>query len=161
MRTFIAYQDALGIKAPDTETHRKGLLPQQYADMFGWPEMAAVVAKAYHSLSPEERARCAIFGQNYGQAGAIDLFGPRLGLPKALSAHQNYFLWGPRGYTGEIMLVMDDERETLEEIFESVIEVGVVDHPLAMPYERQKPLHLCRGIKVPIHELWPRIKKWI
>ncbi len=161
VQTFIAYQRALHLEAPRTETHRLGPLPQQYADMFGWPEMAAVVARAYDRLSPSEKAKCAIFAQNYGQAGAIDLFGPRYGLPKAISAHQNYFLWGPRGYTGEIMIVMDDDRETLEQIFEEVEEVGVVDHPYAMPYERHNPVHLCRRMKMPIAELWPKIKNWI
>jgi hypothetical protein len=161
VETFIRYQSALGIEPPATETHRKGALPQQYADMFGWPEMAAVVARAYNSLTPAERATCAIFGQNYGQAGAIDFFGKQYGLPKAISGHQNYYLWGPRGYTGEIMIVMDDDRETLEQLFESVEQVGVVDHPLAMPYERQKPVHLCRRIKVPLDQLWPKIRKWI
>jgi hypothetical protein len=159
--TFINYQRALHLEPPRTESHHLGPLPQLYADMFGWPEMTAVVARAYNAIPPEERGRCGIFGQNYGQAGAIDFFGPRYGLPKAISAHQNYFLWGPRGYTGDCLIVMDDDRETLETIFEDVREVGVVRHPLAMPYENDKPVHLCRGPKVPLAELWPKIKKWI
>jgi Dolichyl-phosphate-mannose-protein mannosyltransferase len=159
--TFIAYQRKMGLEPPRLETHRLGPLPQLYADMFGWPEMAAVVARAYHALPPAERARCGIFGQNYGQAGAIDFFGPRLGLPKAISAHQNYFYWGPRGYTGDCLIVMDDDRETLLTIFEDVQQVGVVGHPLAMPYENGKPVHLCRRPKVPLDQLWPKIKKWI
>ena len=161
VETFIAYQKRIGLEPPATETHHVGKLPQLYADMFGWPEMAATVAQVYNRLTPQEKARCAIFGQNYGQAAAIDFYGPRLGLPKALSAHQNYFLWGPRGFTGEIMIVMDDDRETLETLFEQVEEVAVVRHPYAMPYENDKPVHLCRGIKMPIGELWPKIKKWI
>ena len=140
---------------------RLGPLPQQYADMFGWPEMAAVVARAYNNLSPADRAKCAIFGQNYGQAGAIDLFGPKYGLPKAISGHQNYYYWGPRGATDEVMLVMDDRREVLEKLFDHVEQVGVVHHPYAIPYENDKPLHLCRGLKMPMKELWPKVKKWI
>ena len=159
--TFIKYQRALHFEPPRTESHNLGPLPQLYADMFGWPEMAAVVARAYNALPPDERARCGIFGQNYGQAGAIDFFGPRYGLPKAISGHQNYFLWGPRGYTGDCVIVMDDDRETLESIFHDVRQVGVVRHPLAMPYENDKPVHLCRRPKVPLAELWPKIKKWI
>jgi len=159
--TFIAYQRALHFQPPVSESHRLGPLPQLYADMFGWPEMAAVVARAYHALPPAERARCGIFGQNYGQAGAIDFFGPRLGLPKAISAHQNYYFWGPRGYTGDCLIVMDDDRETLETIFGDVRQVGVVHHPLAMPYENDQPVHLCRQPKVPLPALWPKIKKWI
>lgn len=161
VQTFIKYQRALHLEPPALESHRLGPLPQLYADMFGWPEMAAEVARAYCSLPPNERARCGIFGQNYGQAGAIDFFGRRYGLPKAISGHQNYYLWGPRGYNGDCLIVMDDDRETLETIFEDVRQVGMVHHPLAMPYENDRPLHLCRRPKVPLAELWPKIKKWI
>ncbi|HUP62885.1 MAG TPA: hypothetical protein VNA69_21005 [Thermoanaerobaculia bacterium] len=128
--------------------------------MHGWPEMAATVARVYDTLTPEEKAKCAIFGQNYGQAGAIDFYGPRYGLPKAISAHQNYFFWGPRGATGEIMIVMDDDRETLEQLFAHVEVVAVVRHPYAMPYENDRPVHLCRGLKMPVSELWPKIRIW-
>lgn len=161
VETFIRYQQRLHLEPPRTESMRLAALPQQYADMFGWPEMVAVVARAYNNLSPADRAKCAIFGQNYGQAGAVDLFGPQYGLPKAISAHQNYYYWGPRNYTGEVMLVMNDRREVLEKIFEHVEQVGVVHHPYAIPYENDKPLHLCRGLKMPMRELWPKIKKWI
>jgi hypothetical protein len=161
VETFIAYQRRLHLAPPRTESMRLGPLPQQYADMFGWPEMAATVARVYNSLSPADRAKCAIFGQNYGQAGAIDLFGPQYGLPKAISAHQSYHFWGPRKYTGEVMIVMDDRREVLETIFEHVEQVAIVHHPYAIPYENDKPVHLCRGLKVPMKELWPKIKKWM
>jgi dolichyl-phosphate-mannose-protein mannosyltransferase len=161
VETFIAYQQHLPIGAPKTESHRMGPLPQHYADMFGWPEMAAVVARAYNRLTPAERAKCGIFGQNYGQAGAIDFFGRRYGLPHAISGHQNYYLWGPDGYDGSILIVMDDDRETLEKIFDRVEEAGVVDHPYAMPYERHRTVFICRGMKMPMRELWPKIKKWI
>jgi hypothetical protein len=161
VQTFIKYQRALHLEPPALESHRLGPLPQLYADMFGWPEMAAEVARAYNALSPDERARCGIFGQNYGQAGAIDFFGRRYRLPKAISGHQNYYLWGPRGYNGDCLIVMDDDRQTLETIFEDVRQVGMVHHPLAMPYENDRPLHLCRRPKVPLAELWPKIKKWI
>lgn len=161
VETFIRYQQRLHLEPPRTESMKLGVLPQQYADMFGWPEMAATVARAYNNLSPADRAKCAIFAQNYGQAGAIDLFGPQYGLPKAISAHQNYYYWGPRGATGEVMLVMDDKRERLEELFEHVEQVGVVHHPYAIPYENDKPLHLCRGLKMPMTQLWPKIKRWM
>ncbi len=161
VRTFIAYQRWLRIGTPATEQHAMGPLPQHYADQFGWPEMAATVARVYNSLPPADRARCAIFAQNYGQAGAIDFFGRRYGLPKAISGHQNYFLWGPRNYTGDVMIVLDDDRETLLGIFKDVQPAAVVDHPYAMPYENNKTIHICRGLKLPIRELWPKVKKWI
>jgi hypothetical protein len=155
---FVRYSRAIGMTQPRIETHRLGPLPQLFADRFGWPEMAAVVARAYQSLPPAERARTAIFGQNYGQAGAIDLYGPRLGLPKALSGHLAYHDWGPRGYTGESVIVMDDDPETLRQLFRSVEWVGRVEHPYSMPYQHFDVYH-CRGLRTPIGELWPRLRE--
>jgi hypothetical protein len=133
--TYIRYTKAIGLEQPAIETHRLGPLPQIFADQFGWEEMAAQVARVYNSLPPEVRARTAIFAQSYGQAGAIDLFGPKYGLPPSISGHQNYFLWGPRGYTGESMIVMDDRLENLEKLFSSVRKAASVFHPYAMPYQ--------------------------
>ncbi len=116
VETYIRYTNAMHLQPPRIETHALGPLPQIYADQFGWPEMAATVARVYNALPKDVRAHTAIFGQNYGQAGAIDLFGPKYGLPPAISTHQNYFLWGPRDYTGDSMIILDDTQETLEKI---------------------------------------------
>jgi len=159
VETYIRYSRALHFEPPKIETHRTGKLPQLYADMFGWEEMAATVARVYHNLPPEERARTAIFGNNYGQAGAIDFFGPKYGLPKAISAHQNYYYWGPRDFTTESIIVLGDTREVLEKQCPSLTEVAVVHHEYSMPYENFS-LFLCRGPKTPIAKIWPRLKKW-
>jgi hypothetical protein len=157
--TLIRYQKAIGMSQPRIENHRMGPLPQLMADRFGWPEMAQVVARVYHSLPLEDQKRAAIFGQNYGQAGAIDHYGPALGLPKAISGHVSYFLWGPRGYTGDVMIVMDDDRETLQKLFKSVEYGGRVEHPYSMPYEHLD-VWVCRGMREPLAQVWPRLKKY-
>ena len=157
--TLIRYQRAIGMAPPAIETHRLGPLPQLMADRFGWPEMAQTVARIYHSLPPGDRARAAIFGQNYGQAGAIDHFGPALGLPKAVSGHLTYFYWGPRGYTGDVVIVMDDDKETLQKLFRSVEYGGRVEHPYSMPYQHFD-VWVCRGMREPLAQVWPRLKEW-
>jgi len=157
--TFIRYTAFLHIQQPRIETHRLGPLPQLFADQFGWEEMAAVVARKFNALPPDVRARTAIFGQNFGQAGAIDLFGPRYGLPPAISGHQNYFLWGPREYTGESVIVMGDRREVLERLFTSVEYVGRAEHRYSMPYQHIE-IYYCTGMKMSMAELWPKIKAW-
>ncbi|HLI84030.1 MAG TPA: hypothetical protein VKV17_08945 [Bryobacteraceae bacterium] len=121
--------------------------------------MAATLARVYNSLPAGVRSKTAIFGQNYGQAGVIDLFGPQYGLPPAISGHQNYFYWGPRQYTGESMIVLDDRPERLHELFTSVQKVAHVDHPYSMPFEHFDVFY-CRGIKAPLVDLWPRLKNW-
>ncbi len=157
--TYIRYTKAMHIAQPRIETHLLGPLPQLFADQFGWEEMAATVAGVYNSLPAEIRPRTAIFGQNYGEAGAIDLFGPRYGLPPAISGHQSYFLWGPRGYTGESMIVMAGRQSELESRFAEVQKVARVEHPYSMPYEHFDVFY-CRGMKVPLSEIWPQLKVW-
>ncbi|HEV3459618.1 MAG TPA: glycosyltransferase family 39 protein [Thermoanaerobaculia bacterium] len=156
---LIRYSQATGMTQPRIETHRLGPLPQLMADRFGWQEMASEVARIYRTLPAADRAKAAIFGQNYGQAGAIDLFGPALGLPQAISGHLSYYLWGPRGYTGEVMIVLDDNRETLERLFRGVELAGRVYHPYSMPYEHFD-VFVCRGLRQPMAALWPRIKRY-
>ena len=128
---FISYMNKLPFKVPRSEhSHMRAVLPQHYADQFGWEEIVAKVNEAYLKLPPQERPGCAIFAQDYGQAGAIDFLGRRHGLPPALSGHQTYYLWGPRGYSGNCMIVLDDSKEKLESMFEHVEYVGTsTDNP--------------------------------
>jgi 4-amino-4-deoxy-L-arabinose transferase-like glycosyltransferase len=159
--TYIRYAAATHLQQPRIENHRLGPLPQLFADQFGWEEMAAAVADAYNSLPPAVRARTAVFGQNYGQAGAIDLFGPKFGIPEgsAISGHQSYYLWGPRGFTGESMIVMDERPERLAEIFTTFRKVARVWHPYSMPYQHFD-VYYCEGMKQPLSTLWPQVKNW-
>jgi hypothetical protein len=158
---FISYMAKLPFAVPRSEhSHMRAILPQHFADQFGWEEIVVAVNQAYSRLSPEERTGCGIFAQDYGQAGAIDFLGRRYGLPPALSGHQTYFLWGPRGYSGNCLIVLDDSRESLERLFEHVEYVGKsADNPYAL--ERELPVFICRGAKFgTLAELWPRLKKW-
>lgn len=157
--TYIRYAGTTHLQQPRIETHELGPLPQLFADQFGWQEMAATVAGVYNSLPPEIRPKTAIFAQSYGQAGAIDLFGPGYGLPPAIAGHQSYFLWGPRDYTGESMIVLDDSRERLEKLFREVKLVAHVSHPYSMPYNRFDVFY-CQGMKPPLPVLWPKLKRW-
>jgi len=71
--------------------------------------MVQHVARVYNGLSPDERLRIAIFGNSWGEAAAIDFYGPRYGLPPAISKHNNYWYWGPRNYTGDIAIVLGSD----------------------------------------------------
>jgi hypothetical protein len=159
---LVGYMRAIHFEPPRTETSHTAALPQIFADQFGWEQMVGSLAHAYHHLRPEDEKRAAIFCQNYGEAGAIDFFGPKLGLPPAISGHQNYFLWGPRDWTGEVILVLDTNADDERELFSSVEDLGqVVSSPWAMPFERRMHIFLCRDLKISVRELWPRVKKWL
>jgi hypothetical protein len=160
VENLVVYLNKLPFDMPRSEhSHAGASLPQHYADQFGWEELAAKTAEAWNTLDPAERSDCAIFGQNYGQAGAIDFHGRQYGLPPALSGHQTYFLWGPRDYSGNCMVVIGDKPDRLAELFERVEFVGSSDHPYAI--ERNIPIHIGRGAKFgTLSDLWPKIKKW-
>lgn len=156
---YLRYSQWLHLAPPPIETDRLGPLPQFYADMFGWEEMAAEAGRIYNALPADVRPKTAILGRSFSQAGAIDLFGPKFGLPSAIGINQSYFLWGPRDYTGESVVVLGLSREELERYFNAVEEVGNVGHPYAMPYEHF-PVYYCRQPKMPLGRMWPRMKKW-
>ncbi|HTW67989.1 MAG TPA: glycosyltransferase family 39 protein [Bryobacteraceae bacterium] len=158
---FLAYIKHLPFKLPVMEhAHARAALPQWYADQFGWNEIVAETAVAYNQLAPAERADCGIFAQDYGAAGAIDFLGRRYGLPQSLSGHQSWWLWGPRGYSGNCMIVLDDRKQVLEKYWAQVDYVGTsADNPYAL--EKEIPVFICRGAKfASLAQFWPRLKKW-
>jgi len=161
VETFIGYQKFLGVEPSAEETNPLGELPQYFADRFGWENMTATVASVYEGLSPEQQAECVIVTGNYGEAGAIDYFGPRYGLPPAISQHNSYYLWGPGDVSGNVMISVGISREDLENAFESVTEMATIVSPYAMPYENHMPVYLCVGLRVPLNEAWQRGKHYM
>jgi hypothetical protein len=159
--TFISYTHYLPFKLPVMEhAHARAALPQWYSDQFGWKEIVDETAVAWQRIPAEQRADCGIFAQDYGQAGAIDLFGKAEGLPPALSGDRTYFLWGPRNYSGNCMIVLDDSRETLEQYWNNVEYVGT-SAANEWALEQQIPVYICTGRKfASLQQLWPNLKRW-
>jgi hypothetical protein len=157
---FVEYATAIGIHSAPEERHDMGRLPQFYADMHGWREMAETVAGVVRSLPEGDQAKACVFGQNYGEAGAMEYFGPELGLPPALSRHNSYWLWGPGECTGEVLVVVGDDRERLEELFETVELGATFTCRDCMPYENGSAIWIARRLRTPISELWPEIKSY-
>jgi len=158
--SYIAYSELMGIRPSTAEGKELADLPQYYADMFGWQEKAEAVARVFNSLGPAERPKCAIFAENYGRCGAIDYFGPRYGLPRSIGGHNSYWLWGPRNYTGEVIIVLGGGLKDLEEAFDSVEVVGRSTCQHCMPYENNLTIYICRKPKKPLKELWPLTKSY-
>ncbi len=157
---FVRFQSHSPLQPKPTERSFVGTpLPQYYADELPWQEQVAAIARVYHSLTPAEQAKAAIFCNNYGQAGAVDFFGARYGLPKAISGHQNYFLWGPGSYTGEVAILVGVPEADARRFFASVEVAAAVDVPYAYFYET-RPILLCRGVHGNLQTLWPGVKNW-
>jgi hypothetical protein len=157
------YMKAIHFEPPRTEVSHVAALPQVLADQFGWQEMVASVARAYNALPATDRAKACIFASNYGQAAAIDFFGPHYGLPPAISGHQSYFFWGPRGCTGEVILAIDDRvSQERQRQFASIEDAGQIQSsPFALIWEQRMHVYICRGFRYNLAEFWPKTKKWI
>ena len=181
---FIAYEHALGVKTEHAAVDKQpvGELPPNYAYMFGWREMAAAVGRAYQALPPQDRARAVFFARDYSEAAAVDVFGAPWRLPPAISARNNYFLWGPRGHDGSVVLLLSTAprpdllkayaemepatrigevgaiRRELLRTYASAEPVARIDSPHAYPFERGLTLWLCRDRKVPFATDWSTLK---
>jgi hypothetical protein len=157
---FVAYEKRMHFTPADSENHKATILPQFYADRFGWYEMVDKVGHIYDSLPPEERATTGIFTGNYGEASAINLFGSKYGLPFAISGHQTYWLWGPHGYTGQEMIIINGASpDEMKDYYASCTVAGVNDNPLAMPWE-QNNIYLCHGRKGTFEADWKDFKHY-
>jgi hypothetical protein len=156
---YLRYQKALGFQPSEFEHQANGPLPQWFADEFGWQEMVEKVARVYNSLPADERARTAIFSNGWGEAAAVDFYGPRYGLPQAIGKHNNYWIWGPRNYDGSTMIILNSDGRGDREHFQSVEAVGRVGHPYARRDE-YFDIFLCRGPKFNLQEAWPGLKKF-
>lgn len=158
VNVFLRYSSGIPVFHVNTERDPTVPLPQLYADMFGWDNMADVVADVYHNLPANERAGCAILAGNYGEAGAIDYFGPKLGLPKAISGHNSYYDWGPRQYTGDCVIVFGERATEFTRLFGQVQQVATISNTHAMDVEQNVPVFLCRKPTASLSELWPHFK---
>ncbi len=161
VESFIKYQARMGVKAPREERGKAAKLPQQYADMFGWQNMAATVAEVYNSLSPDEKQKCVIGASNYGEAGAIDFFGMNYGLPNAISSHNSYWIWGPGDKPGEVLIVVGGNAKDYQAMYEDVEQAATITCEYAMPFETDLPVFLCRRPKMTLQQVWPHLKNFI
>jgi hypothetical protein len=160
IENYIVYTKRLGIQQQKFEHQPESRLPQIYADMVGWEERVKLVADYVHTLPPEQQKITAIGGSNYGEAGAVDLFGPKYGLPKAISTANNYWIWGPRDYTGESLILMDeDSPQKYVEHCKSLTLVARPGDPYSRPDENY-PIYHCVGLSPNLQTLWPGTKPW-
>ena len=161
---FVQYQEHLGQAlhitraATATEHNREtSALPGDWADMHGWPQMAAQVARAYDSLPPAQRARAVVFAGNYGEAAAVQFFEPAI---PVISEHNQYWLWGTRGYDGSVVVQVNGSCFKSDGLFASSTLAARTDDPWAISYEHNIPIWVCRGIKKPLVKIWPSIKSY-
>jgi hypothetical protein len=157
---YIAYARALGIAPGTEERHDMGALSQFYADMHGWPAIVDAVEKAWRIVPGEERHATIVFGQNYGEAGAVEVLGEPRGLPPAASGHNTYWLWGPPARPIRNVIVIDADVDELAQLCTRVQVTGKTDCGYCMPYENGNLVAVCFGLKPAVQEIWPTLKHY-
>ncbi len=155
---YNVYTKYFPLKGADAEKF-SGPLPQVLSDRFGWQQMVEGFAARYNALPAEERARTGIICTNYGETSAVNVLGPKYGLPTAISGHQNYYFWGWNGYTGASMLTLGDNRADYAKDYDEVVDLGPFDAPWTMDREHRHFFWL-RHRKRPYVTDWPELKNW-
>lgn len=154
---LIAYSRAAGITGQNgTQPH---LVQPLFADEFGWEELAARVAGYYRALPAKQRARTAIYSDTYAGAAAIEYYGGKYGLPQPISAQNQYYLWGTRGYDGSSVLAVGASQAALfPQLFKRVVLLGTFADPMRWAIEGPTPIYLCTQPSAPLDVLWPRLR---
>ncbi len=143
-----------------SENHKIARLGQDFADMHGWPRLAATVAEIYASLPASERADAAIFTGNYGEASAIAFFNRSAASPPVLSGHNQYWLWGTQGATGATLVAVGIRCPGGARFYARQRIVTRFHNPLGMPYEDDLPIRLCQDPRAPLAAIWPTVRHY-
>jgi hypothetical protein len=133
-------------------------LPQDYADMLGWERKVARIAAVYHALPPRDRDDAVIIASNYGQAGAIDFYGPRYGVAGAQAPVGSYWFWGPGEKPGRVVLMVGGTAADLEAYCGTIALATRIDEPWVVPEERDLAVWICRDPPATLQDVWPRFR---
>jgi hypothetical protein len=133
-------------------------MPQSLADRFGWEQQVALIAQVYHSLPPEQQRVACIFASNYGEAGALVQFGPSYHLPPTISGHNAFYIWGPHGCTGQILITIGVSSQVADRAYGSVTLAARTSCAACVDYENNAPILILRQPKKPFAQIWAQAK---
>jgi hypothetical protein len=153
---LIGYSEILGLTGRGPNAH---LIQPLFAEEFGWERLTHDVARVYDALPPNTRRDTAVYADTYGDAGALDFYGPRDGLPPVISSQNNYYLWGTGGYDGRSMIAVGATHvDELRKHFRHVVLVGTVTEPLRWIVEGPSPIYLCSEPVAQLARFWPQLR---
>jgi 4-amino-4-deoxy-L-arabinose transferase-like glycosyltransferase len=131
-------------------------------EQIGWPQLAEEIGRVYHSLTPDQRSRAVAVTANYGEAGALAVYGPALGLSPVYSGHNGHADWGPPPDFADVVLVIGGDPKTpppWTRTCRQLREVGSIDNGFGVPNEEQgAPIRLCDGMIRPWSVIWPELR---
>jgi hypothetical protein len=131
------------------------------AETIAWPRLVTQVAREYHALPPVVRARTTIITGNYGEAGAIDRYGPADGLPQAYSGANNFWLWGPPPARDTAAIVVGSDPALLRREFASVRRLATFENGIGVSDDEEgTPLYLATGLRSDWSRAWPAFRHY-
>ncbi len=133
---------------------------QDYYFMCGWQEQVQAAAEVYHALPEVDRRDCRLATPDYARAGAIDFFGPEYGLPRAISWHLSYRLWGYGDESGAVLLTVGVPPEMVGQFYGEVTVARRVRLKYCVPYVQDTPICVCRRPKMTLADVWQTIHGW-
>jgi len=160
VESFIGYQSAFTLGTSNSEGKELAVLPQFYADMFGWEDLAKDIYVVYQSLPEEDKKHCVIYCNNYGEAAAIEYFGKKYNLPKVVCPHNNYWYWSSENNNFKTVIIIGGNIENHQKSLGQVEQAGVHKTKYAMPYENNLNIFIGRGFKRSMQEIWQSIKNF-
>lgn len=131
-----------------------------FREEFGWPELARENARIWQILTAQEREHAVIFAGNYGEAGALELYGPQYGLPPVISTINSFWLRGPGDVVPQVMIVNGSSRKFWGNVCDSLELAGHTGNDAHIANEESEDhpdIFVCRGLRKPLDELWPKL----
>ncbi len=157
---LVRYTQAMGLSDKPLEQGKTAPLPQWWADRFGWESMVETAAEVYAALPPEEQAQAVILTGNYGEAGAVELYGSAYDLPPVISGHNSYYLWGTQGASGEVVIALGVPERVLSRFWARVEQRGTIVCDYCMDYENDLPVYVVGEPNAPLDQIWSQLKHY-
>jgi 4-amino-4-deoxy-L-arabinose transferase-like glycosyltransferase len=164
LRTFVLLNAVVSIPLalpllPTSSARVSATVNEAVAETVGWPELVDQVAAVVDDLPAEERSSVVLLTGSYGEAGAIDRFGPARGLPPAYSGHNSYADFRRPADADATVVAIRYRLQTLEPHFDRCEEVATVDNGRDIENEVQgTPIIVCRGLLRSWPETWDRLR---
>jgi Dolichyl-phosphate-mannose-protein mannosyltransferase len=136
---------------------------QLYRDEVGWPEMVKTVADIRDTVPVEERSRLGILAANYGEASAINIYGPTYKLPHAISGMDSFWLWGYSNPPPETVIVVGLEPSYAYSLFETCSIVGTTANPYGIQNIESQyfpEILLCQHLRQPWEQFWKSFRSF-
>ncbi len=131
------------------------------AETIAWPREVRLLAREYDALPAAQRARTALLTGNYGEAGAVDRYGPGLGLPQAYSGNNNFWLWGPPPAADRSAIAISLDPAFLRREFRHVRQIATFHNGLGVSDgEQGSPVYLATGLRQSWARVWPAFRDY-